>query len=145
MVVSAYMTPRPLTVSGSCSADVAAGLMRRHQVFQLPVVDDGGRLVGIVTDRDIRSAAGSDPDQLFKFLVSEIMTTEVVSVGPNEDIRLALEILYRLRFGSLPVVEDGAVVGIITVRDLLRCLKDELEMPAILHEVAVPRAFADIF
>lgn len=144
MTVSAYMTPRPLTVSGSCSMDVAAGLMRRHQVFQLPVVDGQGCLVGIVTDRDIRSTAGSDPDLLSKFLVSEIMTSDVVSVAPTEDIRMALEILYRLRFGSLPVVDDGVVVGIITVRDLLRCLRDELEMPAILHEVSVPRQFADI-
>ena len=145
MIVSAYMTPRPVTVSGSCTADVAASLMRRHQVFQLPVVDGAGCLVGILTDRDIRSAAGSDPDLLPTFLVSEIMTHDVVMVGPNEDIRMALEILYRLRFGSLPVVDDGVVVGIITVRDLLRCLKDELEMPAILHEVSVPRQFADIF
>lgn len=145
MNVSAYMTPRPVTINRNFTAENAASLMRRHQVFQLPVVDDNGKLVGIVTDRDIRSTAGSDLDLLKKFLVSEIMTADVVRVGPDENIRMAIEILYRLRIGGLPVVEDDEVVGIITVRDLLRCLRDELEMPPILHEVSMPRQFADIF
>jgi acetoin utilization protein AcuB len=144
MLVSKYMTPRPVTVQPNTPVDQAGGLLRRHQISQMPVVDSVGRLVGIITDRDIWSAGGGDPDRLIHLVVGEIMTTDVVTMSPDDDLRLALEVLYRQRFGGMPVVEDDVVVGIITVRDMLRCLRDELEMPPLLQEVTIPRLFADI-
>jgi len=145
MIVSSYMTPRPVTVSGKAPGEYALDLMRRHQVFQLPVVDDIGQLVGILTDRDLRSAAGADPDLLKNLVVNEIMTSEVITVGPDDDIQTALEILCRKRVGGLPVVREGVLVGIITVRDMLRCLRDQLGMPSILHDERVARAHTCIF
>jgi acetoin utilization protein AcuB len=145
MLVSDYMTPHPLTVPAETPVEEAADLLKRHQIHQLPVVDETEHLVGILTDRDIRSAVGSDDDMLLRLVASEIMTTDVVSVTPNDDIRLALEILCRQRFGGLPVLKDDAVVGIITTRDMLRCLRDQFDMPAIMPEAKVSRAHADTF
>ena len=127
MIVSAYMTPRPLTVSGTCSADVAAGLMRRHQVFQLPVLDDAGSLVGIVTDRDIAIsivALGLDPDVL---TVGDIVGPDLVTMRENQGV---FETIQQMRFRGvrcLPIVgEDGALVGIVAVDDLVALFADEL-------------------
>jgi acetoin utilization protein AcuB len=88
---------------------------------------------------------GSDKDMLSHLLVGEIMTTDVVTVTPEDNIELALEIFCRHHFGGLPVVEGEALVGIVTTRDMLRCLRDQLEMPAILPQAKVSRAHADIF
>jgi len=145
MLVSDYMKANPLTVTGRTPVEYAAGLMRRHQVFQLPVIDESGHLVGIVTDRDIRSAAGNDDRLMVNLVVSEIMTTDVITVSPADDLRIALDLLWRQRIGGLPVVQKDVVVGIITVRDMLRCLRDQFEMPSIIQEAKGSRALADIF
>lgn len=145
MLVLDYMTPHPLTVTAFTTVRAASDLLRRHQIHQLPVVDDMEHLIGILTDRDIRSAVGSDEHMMDHLMASEIMTTDVVSVGPNEDIQQVIEILSRQRFGGLPVMEENAVVGIITTRDMLRCLRDQFDMPAIMPEAKVSRAHADTF
>jgi len=110
----------------------ARAMLEQYRINQLPVVVNR-RLVGIVTDRDLRSASPSvaeaaavdagtlanvslDPE---KTPVERVMTTEVISLGPKDTVEQATRILLSERFGSIPVVEKNRLVGIITRSDVL--------------------------
>jgi acetoin utilization protein AcuB len=104
--------------------------MHRARIRHLPVVTDGGTLVGILTDRDIRRAAASDAPHmaehellylLDKLSVRDIMTPEVVTVHGTTPVAEAGQIFLQKKFGCLPVVRDHhRLEGIITMTDLLR-------------------------
>jgi len=127
------MTPEPDTVSPSATLREALALMNVADDRQLPVVDNG-RLVGIVTNRDIRLALDSpliDKDSfmrmqlLHEHTVSECMTAYPVTVAPDTPVHKVAKILMNNKFGGLPVVEDGVLVGIITITDLLRQMAEQ--------------------
>jgi acetoin utilization protein AcuB len=105
--------------------------MRGQKLRHLPVVEDG-ELVGIVTQRDVFKAAmsstmgyGEKAQQayLHKVLVKEIMNYPVITVAPTAPIREAIDLILERGIGCLPVVEGGALVGIVTKADLLRHLR----------------------
>lgn len=130
MNVSQWMTKSVLTVKPHDTLRHARELMAKHRVNQLPVVVNE-KLVGIVSDRDIRDAypsslklvRGKDIDDFAEaYTVEEAMTYNVISVTPDTSIREAAQRLRRQRFGALPVVEKGKLVGIITRSDLLDAL-----------------------
>jgi acetoin utilization protein AcuB len=108
---------RPVeTVGPSTSFEEAAARCRELQVHHLPVVD-AGRLVGLLSDRDLRAAAGNGlPGET---PVAEIMSTELVTVSPNDGAAQVARQLISNRFSSVPVVEAGRLVGLVTVTDLL--------------------------
>jgi acetoin utilization protein AcuB len=131
MRVSDLMTRNVVTMpmAGSCQEAVAR--MHRAGIRHLPVVDERGALAGIVTDRDLRHRLFSPPvwrhigsvsvDTLLgSVTVKEIMSSPVVSVGPDDDLETAARRMLEDKVGSLPVVAEGRVVGIITETDLLR-------------------------
>lgn len=128
MQVAERMRTAVVLVRPSDSVRAAWGLLREHRIRHLPVVEDG-RLVGIVTDRDIRlvfpSAVTSedkeqDPfDALEKVSVSQIMTKRVFTVTPETSIAVAARLLLERRIGGLPVVQGDLLVGIITKTDIL--------------------------
>ncbi len=92
--------------------------MKAAQVRHIPVVDSGGRVVGILSDRDIlRSLSEGELDRP----VTTAMTPEVLTVTPETPAALAARLMLENKFGSLPVVGDGGdLVGIITETDFLR-------------------------
>jgi acetoin utilization protein AcuB len=105
--------------------------MQGAKVRHLPVVSREGLLVGIVTDRDLRhhlfaprlfDALGATPvDVLLDGThVAEIMSTDVITAAPDETVAEAAWTMRKHRVGSLPVMEHGRVVGIITEADILR-------------------------
>jgi CBS domain-containing protein len=105
--------------------------MHGARVRHLPVVDDDGALVGVVTDRDLRhhlfgprvlkEVGTIAVDILLKAVpVSEIMSTPVMSVPATAEVVEAARIMLEDKVGSLPVVEGGRVVGIVTETDVLR-------------------------
>ncbi|MCG8406196.1 MAG: CBS domain-containing protein [Phycisphaerales bacterium] len=126
MLIQEYMTPDPLVVSKREFVSRIAELIRSHDVHQVPVVDEHNRLVGIITDRDICSATDHDESKEAALRAEDIMTIGVVSLSPGDDLRDALDILCRKRFGALPVVVGGHVVGILSSRDLLKRLRELL-------------------
>lgn len=129
--VEEWMTPNPHTVTPDTPARTAFLRMRGEGVRHLPVVDDG-RLVGIVTDRDLRRPDVSDePDGWHEFYrpdddyyeVRHVMTREVETVRAAAPLRAAVEVMTDRKFGALPVTDgDGALVGILTSHDLLEAL-----------------------
>ncbi|MCC6713225.1 MAG: CBS domain-containing protein [Candidatus Dadabacteria bacterium] len=118
MLVKDFMTPDPKTVSPDDDAAATLDLMRGLNFRQCPVVEDGN-LVGIVTDRNLRTAlaAGGNP------LVKDIMTANPVTIIDYASIEGAAEMIRSGKFNALPVVNNrNELIGILTVTDLLDAL-----------------------
>lgn len=129
------MTKNPLVMTPAETIGQADELMTENRIRQLPVVDEGA-LLGIITDRDIRSflaqSALVEPEERAKVLrtkVSEIMTAEPLTLAPDDDLREALELLIEEKIGGIPVVDQAeGLVGIVTYVDVLRCFLNRLEV-----------------
>lgn len=132
MLIKDWMTKDPVVVLPTTSIMKAAKKMKENKVRRLPVVDEEGRLVGIVSDRDIKEASPSkattlDMHELYYLLseirVADIMTKNPLTVMPADTVEKAAVILMRNRIGGLPVVdEDKKVVGVITDSDIFKVL-----------------------
>jgi CBS domain-containing protein len=130
--VRRWMRQPVVTVGVAASVRDAAALMRERGIRHLPVLDARERLVGIVTDRDLRQVildvaigrVGEDTERLGDLGVREVMTWGVVTVTPATDLREAARVMREQRLGALPVVDEAAhVVGILTEHDLLDALQ----------------------
>jgi acetoin utilization protein AcuB len=131
MFVSRSMTRKVVTIDKEAPIFEAQEKMATHRIRHLPVVDKEDFLIGIVTDRDIRSAI---PYRLFKdpslveerenikdLKIKDVMATDVHTIKAHHTIQDALLLIQQLRVGALPVVDqEGKLKGIISVRDLLR-------------------------
>ena len=116
--VNDLMTVAPRTVTPEFPLREAARIMVEENCRHLPVVDgDTGKLVGILTDRDIRSARHTPYFDVAS--VESCMTRDPLTVSPDTDAKAAAELLALYKYGSLPVLADGQVVGIVTVTDFL--------------------------
>ena len=125
--VADWMSEGVLAVETFDSISIARQLMAKHRVNQLPVLDNDV-LVGIVTDRDLRDAyptsmmidRGKEIDAFADTVtVEEVMSHDVFTVRPDTPLKKAVGLLRRHRIGSLPVVKDRNLVGIITRSDVL--------------------------
>lgn len=133
MKVRDLMRQALVTVEPDTPARVAAELMQRRQVRHLLVVEKDERLIGILTDRDLRHAAFLpllarhftwEERWLRTPRVRDIMTWNVVTVEPDADLARASLLMFKRRIGSLPVIDGGRLVGILTERDVLEALGD---------------------
>ncbi|PZN95302.1 MAG: IMP dehydrogenase [Alphaproteobacteria bacterium] len=112
------MVVNPVTMTPQQTLGDARALMAKHKISGFPVVDDGGRLVGIVTNRDMRFAENADQP------ISELMTHEnLITVRPGTSENDARRILHTNRIEKLLVVDDGGhCIGLITVKDIERAV-----------------------
>jgi len=122
------MSIDPATVAPNDSLQMVIELLRRRDIRSVPVVDNG-RLVGIVTDRDIRQVAPAyplfrDEDEIRRYnenlTVTAAMTADPMTIAPDAPLVEAAKVLETYRISSLPVVDGQSVVGMVTVMDLLR-------------------------
>jgi CBS domain-containing protein len=131
MPVERWMQHPVVTIGLDTPVDEAVAIMRERGIRHLPVLDAANRLVGIVTDRDLRQVVldiavrdVGDDEASVALPVREVMTWGVVTVRPAADLREAARIMRERRLGALPVVDaDGQVVGILTERDLINALQ----------------------
>ena len=135
MYVGRKMTTDLITVTPGTPLVSARDLLREHKIKQLPVVDGEGKLVGILTDRDIKQAWASPATTLSiyeltyvlqKLTVESVMVRELITTRPDATVERAASILHARKIGSLPVVEGDKLVGIITSTDLMEVLLDGL-------------------
>src|SRR4029453_2418199 len=107
----------------------ARSVMIKERIRHLPVTDDDGKLLGIITDRDIRLNLPSKATSLSvweinhllsKLTVDEVMTRTVITVGPDRPAREAAQLMVDHQIGALPVEDGGRLIGIVTETDLLR-------------------------
>lgn len=142
------MTRDPKTVGPDDLLTHAADIMRNFRINHLPVVE-GGKLVGILTDTDLRNASLtsdhlSGPDELPAHgrKVREVMKTEVWSVTPEDAVEDVLLIIQRKRFGALPVLSGDRLVGIISKLDVINAFVDVLGIDGVglRVDVVLPRS-----
>jgi acetoin utilization protein AcuB len=131
--VNQLMTGHVITVDAEASAHDAVALMVRNKVRHLPVVDRAGLLCGVVTDRDLRHrlfspavfrAVGTVPVEtlLSEVRVRDLMSAPVVAVDAGADLAEAAQVMADKKLGSLPVVDHGRIIGIVTETDVLRSI-----------------------
>jgi acetoin utilization protein AcuB len=156
LLVRDWMTEHLVTLSPEASVAEALTLCRKRRIRHIPILDEG-RLVGIVSDRDLRDASPAlgDPERartLQEIRVADVMSREVITVHPQDSIENAAQQMYELKIESLPVVSEGAVagagstvaeeevLGIVTSSDVMRALVTlaGLPEPGCRIEVSVP-------
>ena len=157
MLVRKKMKKDLITVTKDERMTVAKKIMKEKNIRHLPVVD-GKKLIGLVTNMDIRKAEASPATSLEirelhylldKLTVGEIMTRNVITISPDISIEEATTLLHDNKIGCLPVVEDGNLVGIITENDVMEILIEVMGMKEKGSRVEVivddkPGALADI-
>jgi acetoin utilization protein AcuB len=129
MLVKDWMSKDPVTINDDTSMMKAIHLMKQNRFRRLPVLHEG-RLVGIVSDRDLKEASPSkattlDVHELYYLLaelqVKDIMTRDPVTVTPDDTVERAAQLMLENTISGLPVVDDqGRVVGILTQSDVFR-------------------------
>jgi acetoin utilization protein AcuB len=133
------MTKDPITIDPEAPLETAAAVMQERQVRHLPVVDEAGRLVGLIGDRDLRGAllapavaehlSGAAQRRIRSLVgalanlrVRDAMTWDAVTIDPQAPVARAAALMFEARIGCLPVVEGGRLIGIVTERDVLKAL-----------------------
>ena len=119
MLVRNRMSGPAVTVRQDADFQKALALMQEKKLRRLPVVDDDGQLVGIVVERDLLVAAMRYLQSRVE--VGDIMTRNVVTVGPDTDLAEVARTMLERKIGGLPVLEQGRLVGIITESDIFKC------------------------
>ena len=136
MQVREFMNQSVVSITPGESAALAARLLSRHNVGSLPVCGEDGGLRGIVTDRDIVMrciAAEEDPAQT---PVKDIMSRNCAVVSPEDDAREATRLMAAKQVRRLPVLEDGKVVGMVSLGDLARSHRYDMEASKALSEIS---------
>lgn len=128
--VAHIMTPDPATIRASATAGEAAREMQRLRLRHLPVVDEAGKLVGMLSDRDLRGplvgTEGAAP--LAGTPLASLMTKDVVTARAEEELGIVARRIVERRIGAVPIVDaQGVPVGIISYVDVLRRLADEAD------------------
>ncbi|MCB8944712.1 MAG: CBS domain-containing protein [Ardenticatenaceae bacterium] len=127
LTVNDLMTVNPITIEPTTTLRRIIEIMKQEGCRQIPIMDEG-QLVGIVTDRDVRLAMNSpmvlhgrwqDEELLDKAMAENVMTPNPLTTTPETPIHQAARMLSTYKFGALPVLDNGTLVGIITVSDLL--------------------------
>ncbi len=134
MKVVDVMTTDPVSIAPEDSIQQASDIMDEENIRQLPVTNEK-ELIGIITDRDIRSFLGGRSlsyleaqEVAIKTKIASVMTDKPITLSPEDDIREAVELLLEEKVGGIPVVDPGVgLMGIITYVDVLRCFLEQLK------------------
>ena len=129
MLVRKRMSTNPVTITADVPITEALRIMRQNQVRRLPVLDENGELIGIVSEKDLLYASPSPATSLSihemhymlsRLQVTELMTADPVTITPDTLLEEAALIMADNKIGGLPVVQDGKLVGIITETDIFK-------------------------
>ena len=120
-----FMTKNLVTVHPDTQAYDAIVLLLKHEISGMPVVDEAGKLVGILSERDcMKTFMHAQYHTLPTALVKDLMTKEVETVRPDMDILEVAELFVNRRYRRFPVLEGDELVGQISRRDVLRAIRD---------------------
>lgn len=128
ITVGDIMTPHPITLPPEAGIREARDICQKHSIRHIPVLDSSDRLVGLISDRDIFRASESSlaklssvqrQEQDDSIKIQDFMTTNLHIITPQASIEMAARHIENRKIGSLPVVEQGKLVGIITDSDFV--------------------------
>jgi len=109
--INEIMTTDLFTLQAEASLAEAEQLMKEHRVRHIPIIDDANKLLGLITQRDILASASTGAS------VGDVMRRDIYTISETADMRAAALMLQKHKIGSLPVVQDDRLVGIITDSD----------------------------
>ena len=137
MTCAEVMTPSPTACQPQHTAVDAAELMRREDCGLVPVTSENGKLIGVLTDRDIVLkvvAEGRDPRNT---AVTEVMTTDLVTCLPQETIETVMEQMATRQVRRIPIVErDGSLVGIVAQADIATRIANPQETGQVVQAIS---------
>ena len=116
------MVPDPITVSAQTTVEKAIELMKANSIRHLPVVDLQSQLQGLLTLSDLKQALL--PSMLGELTLADMMIKNPLTVGPDDDIEIAAQLIYKHKISGLPVTSQRRLVGILTESDILRAFID---------------------
>ncbi|MFQ5413417.1 MAG: CBS domain-containing protein [Phycisphaerae bacterium] len=146
MFVEDFMAADVRTITPDTRVARAQALMHDENIRHLPVCDEPARLVGIISDRDIRSAVGYESGGGAALTVAEIMSADPKTIPVDAALEQALGMFCETRVGALPVVRQRVLVGLLTRHDMLRAFYTVLglDVPGKRIEVALPDLKTDL-
>ena len=122
MLVARRMSRNPIAILPEASIQEAIELMKEHSIRHLPVVDGEERLVGWVSDTDLRGVFIAS--MIEELTVGDVMIADPITVSSSDVLEQAALLITKHKIGGMPVLEDGKLVGIITVVDILEAFVD---------------------
>lgn len=122
MKINALMIPEPITITETASITEALELMKVNSIRHLPVVSTDNLLCGFVTLADLKQ--GLIPSMVGDVSLADLMIRDPIAVGPDDDIEIAAQLIYKHKISGMPVVQSNRLVGIITESDILRAFID---------------------
>ncbi len=125
MIVRQLMRKELVTVSPSASVHDAAAKMKEYNVGSVLIVEEGWKLKGILTDRDIALFVAADSKDPQRTFVYDVMTADPITINSDANVDSALRIMNKANIRRLPVTEDGKLVGLLSTADLATEIKDE--------------------
>jgi CBS domain-containing protein len=133
VLVKEAMKANPVTVKPKTTVKEAAELMRKRSIGNCIVIDN--KPIGIITESDILKKVVAEDKKASEILVEEIMVTPIIVIDPYVDIEEAMKTMSKCNIRRLPVVEDGNLIGIITIKDILRLSPMLLEIAREWYEI----------
>lgn len=113
-----------ITISPNQSIKEAVDLLVNHNIGALVVVDPENKPVGIISERDVIQGAARD-ENVLSLMVEALMTKEVITGMPQDDVAQVVATMTDKRFRHLPIVEEGELIGIVSIGDILKVQRDE--------------------
>ena len=124
MTIDEIMTSEPVTLGTDASLDQAGVLMLKHRIRHIPIVDSGNHLLGLITQRDLLHAVSNGQSEA---VVGDVMRKQLYKITRETDMRGAGLLMQQHKIGSLPVMEDDELVGIVTDTDYVSLAINLLE------------------
>jgi len=118
---------RLISIAPEASVREALALFVEHNIGSLPVVDASGKLVGIFTERDVLHGDHRNPEQFHRQLIKEVMTPDPLTCSSSDAVHEVMGRMSRSHVGQLPVVDEGKLVGLVSVGDLIKSLYNHAE------------------
>ena len=139
MTCEEVMTPSPTTCTPQHTTIDAAELMRREDCGLLPVVSETGKLIGVITDRDIVVKVVAEARDPRSTGVSEVMTTDLVTCLPQESVETVMEQMATRQIRRVPIVNrDGTLVGIVAQADVATRIANPQETGQVVQAISEP-------
>lgn len=129
---------QPIIVAAETPAIEIARIMASRKIGLVMVTTPGGRLVGVVSERDLVRIVANDLNGLPAMRAQDLMVSNVLTCAPKDEVRVVMETMHGRGFRHMPVVDHGTLVGLVSSRDLLKYIVAEAEV----HERAA--AWSDL-
>lgn len=138
MQLSEILSKEIFSANPSSKVSEVAQIMLRHNIGAVPICDKDNKLLGIITDRDLAIECCTSQVDVRNAEVREFMTQNPVTARPDMDAKAACEMMAHEQVHRLPVVDNGRIVGIISLGDLAVCLPHEQAVLDALARISIP-------